>query len=68
MGEIMVLADEDTVFGVIEEAEREIDIRSHGSLHEQTVPLFAWNAPFFEPGEDPYHFDVVRAVMDGLEE
>ncbi len=68
MGEIMVLADEDTVFGVMDEAGREIDLRSHGSVHEQTVPLFAWNAPFFEPGEDPHHFDAVRSVMNGLEE
>ncbi len=68
MGEIMVLADKEAVFGVMEEAEREVDLRSHGSVHEQTVPLFAWNAPFFDPGEDPHHFDAVRSVMDGLEE
>ncbi len=67
MGEIMVVADEDTVFGIMEEAEREVSLRSHGSLHEQTVPLFAWNAPFFAPGDDSSHFDAVRAVMDGLE-
>jgi len=67
MGEIMVIANEDTVFGVMDEAEREVDLRSHGSLHEQTVPLFAWNAPFFEPGIEASHFDAVRSVMDGLE-
>ncbi len=66
MGEIMVIADEDSVFGVMEDPEREVELRSHGSLHEQTVPLFAWNAPFFEPGDDPSHFDAVRSVMDGL--
>ena len=67
MGEIMVIADEDTVFGVMDETEREVDLRSHGSLHEQRVPLFAWNSPFFEPGDETSHFDAVRSVMNGLE-
>ena len=40
VGDIMVLADEETVFGVMEEAEREVRLRSHGSLHESTVPLW----------------------------
>jgi hypothetical protein len=62
----MALAGADTVFGVMEEAEREVALRSHGSLHEERVPLWAWNAPFFRPGPDPRHFDAVRAVMEGL--
>ncbi len=67
MGEIMVIADEDTVFGVMDEAEREVNLRSHGSVHEQTVPLFSWNAPFFDPGEEASHYDAVRSMMNGLE-
>ncbi len=67
VGDIMTLADADTVFGVMEEAEREVSIRSHGSLHEQRVPIFAWRAPFYAPGGESHHFDAVRAVMDGLD-
>ena len=66
MGDIMALGDAETVFGVMEEAEREVSLRSHGSLHEQTVPLWAWRAPFFRPGRDAHHYDATRAVMEGL--
>ncbi|MBI3026367.1 MAG: alkaline phosphatase family protein [Candidatus Tectomicrobia bacterium] len=67
VGDIMALADAETVFGAMEEAEREVSLRSHGSLHEGTVPLGAWNAPFFRLSEDTHHFDATRAVMEGLE-
>ena len=63
VGDIMVLADEETVFGVMEEAEREVRLRSHGSLHESEVPLWALNAPDFAPGDAPRHFECVRYVM-----
>jgi hypothetical protein len=51
----------------MDEAEREVNLRSHGSVHEQIVPLFSWNAPFFDPGEEASHYDAVRSVMNGLE-
>ena len=66
VGDIMVLADEETVFGVMDEAEREVRLRSHGSLHESEVPLWALNAPDFAPGDAPRHFESVRYVMDKL--
>ena len=66
VGDIMVLADEETVFGVMEEAEREVRLRSHGSLHESEVPLWSLNAPDFAPGDAPRHFESVRYVMDKL--
>ena len=64
VGDIMLLADSETVFGVMDEAEREVSLRSHGSLHESQVPLWALNAPGFAPNEPPRHFDCVRYVME----
>ena len=66
VGDIMVLADGETVFGVMEEAEREVRLRSHGSAHESVVPLWALNAPDFAPGDAPRHFECVRYVMERL--
>ncbi len=66
VGDVMVLADSGTVFGVMEEAEREVRLRSHGSVHESIVPLWALNAPEFAPNEPARHFDCVRYVMDNL--
>ena len=66
VGDIMVLADEETVFGVMDEAEREVHLRSHGSLHESVVPLWALNAPDFTPSDAPRHFECVRYVMERL--
>lgn len=66
VGEVMVLADSETVFGVMEEAEREVRLRSHGSLHESQVPLWALNAPDFTPADAPRHFNCVRYLMERL--
>ncbi len=66
VGDIMVLADSETVFGVMEDAEREVSLRSHGSVHESIVPLWALNAPDFKPSDTPRHFECVRYVMDNL--
>ena len=66
VGDIMVLADGETVFGVMDVAECEVHLRSHGSLHESVVPLWALNAPGFTPSDAPRHFECVRYVMDRL--
>ena len=66
VGDIMVLADSETVFGVMDEAEREVHLRSHGSVHESVVPLWALNAPDFTPSNASRHFECVRYVMDRL--
>ncbi len=66
VGDVMVLADSETVFGVMDQAEREVRLRSHGSLHESKVPLWALNAPDFAPGVAPRHFECVRYVMERL--
>jgi phosphonoacetate hydrolase len=41
IGDLFVLATNDTVFGNLDAAEEEATVRSHGSLHEQIVPLIA---------------------------
>ena len=40
----MVLATADTVFGDLEAEETPVDLRSHGSLYERTVPLIAYGS------------------------
>ena len=46
IGDVFVLGDETTVFGELEEIEREVKLRSHGSLHEQSIPFFGWGPVF----------------------
>ena len=44
VGDLLLLGDERTVFGPIEEGDArvdEVDLRSHGSVHERTVPYLA---------------------------
>lgn len=43
-GHIFVLADKDTVFGSLHGPCEEVQIRSHGSLHERDVPIFGCGA------------------------
>ncbi len=42
IGHLFVLADADTVFGALPSAREEVKIRSHGSLHEQDIPIYAF--------------------------
>lgn len=46
IGDIFVLADKNTVFGRLRKDFEEINIRSHGSIHEQKVPLIAYGSRF----------------------
>lgn len=46
IGDIFVLADKNTVFGGLRKDFEEINIRSHGSIHEQQVPLIAYGSRF----------------------
>ncbi len=39
IGHLFALADIDTVFGTISAAREDVSIRSHGSLHEQEIPI-----------------------------
>jgi phosphonoacetate hydrolase len=45
IGELVVLGDQDTVFGELDDEQEHFPgLRSHGSLHEINVPLFVYNA------------------------
>ena len=44
IGHLFVLADADTVFGALPTAREEVNIRSHGSLHEREIPIYAYGA------------------------
>ncbi len=39
IGDLLVLGDKTTVFGLIDQPLAQVSIRSHGSLHESRVPL-----------------------------
>jgi len=42
IGHLFVLADADTVFGALHTAREEVKIRSHGSLYEREIPIYAY--------------------------
>jgi phosphonoacetate hydrolase len=41
IGHLFILADHDTVFGTLETPREELSVRSHGSLHERAIPIYA---------------------------
>jgi hypothetical protein len=41
IGHLFVLADRETVFGALPEPREEVSLRSHGSLHERAIPIYA---------------------------
>jgi phosphonoacetate hydrolase len=44
IGHLFVLADRDTVFGTLGAPRQELSVRSHGSLHERAIPIYACGA------------------------
>ena len=44
IGHFFVLADSDTVFGTLSAPREELTVRSHGSLHERAIPIYAFGA------------------------
>lgn len=46
IGALVILGDPETAFGAGDEPEWPIEIRSHGALHEQPVPLITWGPRF----------------------
>lgn len=44
IGHLFVLADRDTVFGTLSAPREELSVRSHGSLHERAIPIYACGA------------------------
>ncbi len=65
IGDIVVGADRDTVFGSVlrDRVPLGPGYRNHGSRFEADIPLIAWNAPL-RPGDDiRYNFDLTRVVF-----
>jgi phosphonoacetate hydrolase len=67
IGELVVLGDKETVFG---ETDQELErlpptFRTHGSLHETTIPLVIYNASGTLPTADQlhYNFDMTRSLF-----
>lgn len=69
IGDLVLLGDVETAFGAFEEPEREIEIRSHGSLHEQPVPVITWGPRFegFEGDENRSIGEWLHRQYDELE-
>lgn len=44
IGHIFVLADKESVFGALPTAREPVEVRSHGSLHEREIPIYARGA------------------------
>ena len=44
IGHLFILADRDTVFGTLGTPHEELSVRSHGSLHERAIPIYACGA------------------------
>lgn len=42
IGSLFVLADRDTVFGSLGQARCSVTVRSHGSLYEEQIPIYAY--------------------------
>ncbi len=65
IGDIFVLADKDTVFGVLDVPSKQITVRSHGSRHESYVPIIGYNTPF-SVSDYEYNLDVGRLILKSL--
>ncbi len=42
IGDILVLAEKDVVFGEFDSVEVDVSLRSHGSIHEQKIPIIGY--------------------------
>lgn len=56
IGDLMILAPQDTVYGSLQGLVEDVDIRSHGSRHESAVPIIASRT---EDGGYGYNLDLV---------
>lgn len=61
IGDLMVFARKDALFGELAEVEAEIQLRSHGSRHESLVPIIGTKTLGYGPYQ--YNLDVTRAIQ-----
>ena len=59
IGDLMVLARESFVYGELESVEEQIQLRSHGSLHETKVPILCYGRKV-SPALYEYNMDITR--------
>jgi phosphonoacetate hydrolase len=69
IGELIVLGDQDTVFGDLEADFEALPptLRTHGSLHETEIPMIIYNASGTVPPADrlQHNFDMTRDLFRG---
>ncbi len=62
IGDLMVLGDEQTVFGLLPATRVSLkNLRSHGGPTESKVPFYAWNLPV-QPGAVDYSYQAVHLL------
>jgi phosphonoacetate hydrolase len=61
IGDLLVLAHKDTLFGELSETESMVTLRSHGSRHESVVPIIGTTTLGYAPYQ--YNLDVTRAIQ-----
>jgi phosphonoacetate hydrolase len=69
IGDLAVLGDASTVFGDLPEGRESETLppeyRSHGSQHETSVPLIAWNNDHPYPAPPEYNKDLLMPLLNG---
>jgi phosphonoacetate hydrolase len=71
IGDLVVLGDHTTVFGELDGEEMEPledGYRSHGSLHERTVPLITYNTALPEPDSREYNAELLAPLRAAFED
>ena len=65
IGDIVVGADPETVFGTVECERMELNdgYRNHGSRFEESIPLIAWNTRLSETDHIQYNLDLTRTLF-----
>jgi phosphonoacetate hydrolase len=59
IGDFMVLAKKEYVVGDLDTVEKDVKVRSHGSLHELIVPILCYGRKV-DPADYEYNFDITR--------
>jgi phosphonoacetate hydrolase len=59
IGDLMVLARENFAYGELENAEEDVHVRTHGSLHETKVPILCYGRKV-DPKRYEYNMDITR--------
>lgn len=62
IGDLFLLAARDTVFGSLPETRMEVNVRSHGSRHEQAVPVLLFGAGP-QAVSPEFNLDVTRTIL-----